>query len=145
MCLNEFFQHAEKLRSSLHQLDGKQRNEHLVFVDNEDEVEKFDPVDYFDTVPELVDRPHNRMKRQTIETQEVQGPTDSRTLRKLKRQRDKGYVELDQREERAQKMMQAAEHFQQQKNLLQEGRRIKVQDGEGDQPPKFKWKAERKR
>eukprot|EP01138_Halocafeteria_seosinensis_P014972 gb/GECG01015284.1/.p1 GENE.gb/GECG01015284.1/~~gb/GECG01015284.1/.p1 ORF type:complete len:250 (+),score=51.81 gb/GECG01015284.1/:1-750(+) len=137
--------HAEKLRSSLHQLDGKKRNQHLIFVDNEEEAEKLDPVEYFDTVPELIERPHNRMKKQTVEEQEVNAPTDPKTLKKLQKQRDKSYVELAQREQRANKMMQAAEHFQQQKNLLSKGKRVKVQDGDGDRPPMFKWKAERKR
>ena len=94
-------QHAEKLRSSLHQLDGKQRNQHLIFVDNEDEVEKLDPVEYFDTVPELVERPHNRMKKETVEEQKVDAPEDSKTLKKLRKQRDKSYVELAQREQRS--------------------------------------------
>ena len=42
-------------------------------------------------------------------------------------------------------MQQLRLHLQNQKNLLGKGRRRKVRDGEGDAPPVYKWKKQRKR
>jgi U3 small nucleolar RNA-associated protein 11 len=55
---------------------NKGSSKHTLFLDSQDQVKKFNAVEHFDTVPELVTRPHNRTRKETLATQKVQGPTD---------------------------------------------------------------------
>ena len=65
----------EKLQSSLHFLENDhpdntiRKRKHTIFVDTKEEADNFDPVQYFDTVPELVDRVYNRPKVSTLKKQ----------------------------------------------------------------------------
>ena len=49
-------QKVEKLKSTLHGLGAAKANKHIVFVDTPDQVQQFDAVEYFDTLPEAVER-----------------------------------------------------------------------------------------
>ena len=53
---NSLVQKVERLKGSLHGLTSSRPNKHIVFVDTPDEVQSFDPVQYFDTLPETVSR-----------------------------------------------------------------------------------------
>jgi len=80
MCVAPIVQKIEKLRQSLHCLEApatERTNKHTVFVDSMEEAVQFDPVKYFDTVPELVDRSFNRPRIETLQNEEVQGATDT--------------------------------------------------------------------
>lgn len=48
------------MQQSLHMIGAPAANQHVVFVDDEEEAEQFDPAQHFDTVPELLDRSYNR-------------------------------------------------------------------------------------
>jgi U3 small nucleolar RNA-associated protein 11 len=48
------------MQQSLHLIGAPQTNQHVVFVDDEEEAERFDPARHFDTAPELLDRSYNR-------------------------------------------------------------------------------------
>jgi U3 small nucleolar RNA-associated protein 11 len=51
----------EKLKSSMHIVDNESDSvKHTIFVDDEEQVETFDPATHFNTLPELVDRKFNR-------------------------------------------------------------------------------------
>ena len=50
----------EKLQGSLAKLDGEAANRHVVFVDSVQQVAAFDPATYFNTIPQLLDKPANR-------------------------------------------------------------------------------------
>ena len=59
-------------------IQGEERNSssdstpnHIIFVDDEKGVQSFDPVVYFDTVPELIGRKANRMRKSTLENMTV--------------------------------------------------------------------------
>ena len=126
-------------------MEASTKGKHTVFVDSKKDAVTFDAAKFFDTVPELVHRQFNRVKRSTLATATVVGPTDRKTIKKLRKKRDAAYAELEAREERAHKMRKAAKHFEAQRNLLSKGRRVKVKDADGDDVAVFKWKPQRKR
>ncbi len=86
--------------------DGKKRavvsrGKHTVFVDDEQAVATFDPVQHFDTVPEAVHRTYNRPRKAMLEEAVLatSAAVDATTKVRVRR-----YEELKQRGERLQKM-----------------------------------------
>jgi len=87
-------QKIEKLQSTLHLVDapeavaagpaapaagakkGVPPPKHIVFVDSDDEARRFDAAAHFDTVPELLDRPANRLRKQQLEQVQL-APSDA--------------------------------------------------------------------
>jgi U3 small nucleolar RNA-associated protein 11 len=65
--------------------------------------------------------------------------------RTLEKERRKSYTELERREARSAKLGVLAAHMDVSRALLQKGRRVKVADAQGDAPPQYKWRTERKR
>ena len=59
---------VEKLRNSLHLVDAPSVNTHVIFVENEKQAKEFDLAKHFDTVPELVHRKSNRLRKDQLET-----------------------------------------------------------------------------
>ena len=110
-------QKVEKLRSSLHFLDAPRQNTHTLFLDDEKEVETFTTAKHFDTAPELADRAYNRTRRKTLESTPVVGPTDRKSLKKLRKKRNAAYAELESRVERVEKISRTASHMELQKKL----------------------------
>ena len=53
-------QKVERMQQSLHMIGAPAANQHVVFVDGEEEAQAFDPARHFDTAPELLDRSYNR-------------------------------------------------------------------------------------
>lgn len=72
----------EKLKAKLHLVGCKAENQHIVFVDDPAQAEKFDEADYFETPKELLDRTFNRPRRQQMKTQ-VMLPADDMDQNKL--------------------------------------------------------------
>ncbi|EFC45750.1 U3 small nucleolar RNA-associated protein 11 [Naegleria gruberi] len=66
----------EKLRRGLGFLEVASKSDkkikHKVFLKSKEELETFDPVEYFDTDPLLLNQTHNRVKRKTLAEQSVQ-------------------------------------------------------------------------
>ena len=52
-------------------MEFPKENNHTIFVEKEEEFKNFDPVKYFDTVPELLDQKYNRVKKDQLESNEV--------------------------------------------------------------------------
>lgn len=50
---------------------GENAAKHTIFVDSQKEAKEFDPVEYFDTVPEALNRTFNRPKKQDLESQSL--------------------------------------------------------------------------
>eukprot|EP00053_Salpingoeca_punica_P005643 m.55670 g.55670 ORF g.55670 m.55670 type:complete len:250 (+) comp13333_c0_seq1:106-855(+) len=132
----------EELQANLHLVDVEKPNTHTVFVDSEKEAKQFDPVEFFQTAPELVDRKSNRPRLETLATTAV--PRMSKDdMKKAEQQRRRNYDELLQRMSRKEKMAKVANELQLQKSLMRKGRRDKVgKTAEGR--PVFKWRRERK-
>ena len=59
----------EKLQSGIHILPEAEGS-HIIFLE-EEQVKEFDPVKHFNTVPELVERRSNRLRRNTLENEEL--------------------------------------------------------------------------
>lgn len=137
----------EKLQSVLHMLgdedDLQPTNQHIIFVDSKREAKSFDIAAHFDTVPELVSRKYNRPRIETLKNGVIQTP-GVETLKKLERQRQRCYEELRERIEREKKMKLVSEELELQKHLMGKGRREKIQK-DGESPPVYKWRRERKR
>ena len=74
----------EKLKSGLHFVDDNdhvQETRHTIFVDSDQKVRDFDAVEHFDTVPEMINRPSNRMKKSTLESVDLGAEYDTKTLK----------------------------------------------------------------
>jgi len=136
-------------------------NKHIVFVDDEDEVESFSATEYFDTPKELVGRSYNRLKRDQLlepvviagedllRIDEIDDPSTStreqrRAIRKIKRRQKQAKEELNEREARAQKIQQMIQEKQTQKNLASKSEREQIKTQEGEKPI-YKWKPIRQK
>ena len=42
------------------------QNSHTIFVDSDEDLDEFDPSEHFGTVPELLGRTHNRLRREQL-------------------------------------------------------------------------------
>lgn len=137
----------EKLQSVLHMLgseeDPRARNQHIVFVDSENEARSFDAAAHFDTAPELVTRKYNRPTMETLQNGVIPIP-DVDTMEKLEKQRHRCYEELRERIEREKKMKKVSEELQLQMHLMGKGRRMKITKG-NNSCPVYKWRKERKK
>ena len=59
-------QKVERMQQSLHLIGAPAANKHVVFVDDEEEAQQFDPARHFDTAPELLDRSYNRPRLEQL-------------------------------------------------------------------------------
>ena len=57
----------EKLMSDLELVSNNKESTHKIFVDNLEEVQKFDPVEYFETDEKLLGNKTNRMKKSQLD------------------------------------------------------------------------------
>ncbi|KXS19587.1 putative U3 small nucleolar RNA-associated protein [Gonapodya prolifera JEL478] len=115
--------------------------QHIVFVDDKEEAQSFEPSEHFDTLPELVDRTFNRPRRKTVEEGDV---PDRAGLKPLNKVREQHYRELSSRLDRDAGLRRVEMEMEVQKNLMGKGARKKI----GEYPngvPKYKWKNERKK
>ncbi|VDO59293.1 unnamed protein product [Onchocerca flexuosa] len=70
--LNVENQKIEKLRATLHFADTvATKNTHTIFVDTEKEAKNFDPVKYFDTPKEVLNRRYNRPRISTLQSSSI--------------------------------------------------------------------------
>jgi U3 small nucleolar RNA-associated protein 11 len=119
----------DRMKQNLHiidqdlgEIDGDEEGEfapkHIVFMEDDDEVENFDPAAHFNTLPELMDRTYNRPRVNTITDQTIKGLDQVEKLGTLKKQKEKTTLELASRIEREEKLSKAQQEFDLQKNLL---------------------------
>ncbi|DAZ95572.1 TPA: hypothetical protein N0F65_005888 [Lagenidium giganteum] len=136
---------AEKLHKGLHFVDAPKNNKHVVFVDEQDEVDAFDVATHFDTVPELADRASNRLRKDTLQTATIQTIQDPKARRQLVKERDAQYRELNDRLVRATQLGRMSARLDLERKVQAKGKKIKVRDGEEGQPAVYKWKKQRQR
>ena len=140
---------VERLQQNLH-LVGQPAPErkHIVFVDDEKELEKFDPAAHFDTPADLLDRAFNRPRNEQLLKPIVVSSTGSesleKTLQKAEKLRKLAYDELEKRKSRESSLKAVADHLEMQKMTMSAGRRVKLKDAPSSKPV-YRWKAERKR
>ncbi|KAL2084749.1 hypothetical protein ACEWY4_020267 [Coilia grayii] len=137
----------ERLKSELHLLDaeGKQKNNHMFFVDTKHEVEAFDLATHLKTVPELVKRTFNRPTVETLEKKSIVGAVDPKNLEKLAKQRKHQYEILSQRIEREKKMFVISQKIQTRKDLQDKNKKVKVKNETTNSAAIYKFEAKRKR
>lgn len=121
----------EKMKNGI--LDPK--NEHIIFTDD---VDNFDIVEHFDTVPELANRPMNRIRKKDLEAMDFQYEKVNLDQRKYHA------VELASRLERDDKLRKALREVEIQKELMGKGARKKIGVDEIGNPV-YKWQPRRKR
>lgn len=155
---------VEKLQQNVQLIGVMAPRNHKIFVDSVEEVESFDPVEHFQTVPELINRSHNRLTRDQIEnmTAESPGRKDRGNDHQCKdeaaqlsgNKRKKGSAELREiqaRTKRARKLEEAYHELSQQRNLAHsKGSRQKIvlkkligKTGKEKEVVVYKWKRER--
>lgn len=124
---------VDKLRKGLHSLQQAQKvqRRHIMFVDDDDELEALEK--------ELNDRGGST----ALDAKSV-----NRSTRKmLKKNREKAYRELQQREHRHEKLKTVFSDMATEKALLAKGRRVleRRADPVTGAPPVYRWQQERKR
>ena len=130
----------EKLKSSLHCLGApSQQRKHTIFVNDKGEAKNFDAVEYFDPESEYLDRVHDRPRRGS------KNEKPAKLSKKLLRQKEKKYKELEERIKRERKLNLLRIQLDTQKNLLGKGQRKKIKEAQGDRPAVYRWKMKRKR
>ena len=139
-----------RLCESLHMIGERQSLVHKVFVDNTDEVERFDPVEHFQTTANLVNRSFNRPKLNSLGgIVTVQGDVAVDQLTAAFKKKNSAHKELKQRSDRANKLKEAFFKLSQQRTMSTATgtkRKIvvkKAEDG-SDEVAVFKWKRQRK-
>jgi len=141
-----------RLRSSLQILTENipvERN-HTIFVDNEEELEKFDPLEYFDTTEECLNRSYNRPIKSTLSEGSLIANShfvQPELIPKLDRSRAKAYRELVQRLERDKQLKTATEdlYIQQQVIKSETDTVRRITKKHEDDKQRYKWTAERKK
>ncbi|KAI8928261.1 small-subunit processome [Entophlyctis helioformis] len=119
------------------------RPSHIVFVDDEEQALNFDPVAHFETVPELVNKPAMRLRKSTLETQEIP-VIRGKDAETIERQRLAQARELESRLDREAKLRAVELELKMQKNLMGKGARKKVgSDSKG--LAVYKWKTRRQK
>ncbi|CAJ0578262.1 unnamed protein product, partial [Mesorhabditis spiculigera] len=93
----------QSLRSELHLMDfeGTSQSTHTIFVDTKEEARAFNPASFFDTDPELVDRPNNRLRKSDLANKEIRGGYDKEFVKEAEAVTKVRYNELRKRMERA--------------------------------------------
>jgi len=134
-----------RLESQLHLLGGNTQNKHAIFVEDEAEAEDFDACKHFDTLPELLNRKHNRPRTSALK----EAPLFHGQMRKIERERSKQYRELDGRRKREKEITKVLDKMEMQKHLMGKGRRIKRKfinnfGEEEEDKAVYKWKLQRK-
>lgn len=143
---------VERLRQNLHLLGSAAPPErrHIVFVENDQEAETFDPAKHFDTPAELLDRSFNRPRNEQLKSSIIVSNLGSDSIEKATKRTAKSrsiaYKELEQRERREKTLQQTASHLEVQKRNMSKGRRIKIKANPGSgSTHQYRWKSERKR
>jgi U3 small nucleolar RNA-associated protein 11 len=154
---------VEKLQQNVQLVGAVPSRSHKIFVDTEEEVQSFDPVEYFETVPELVDQAHNRLTRDQIETMSTNPllkkkasaaeNEDSALSGKKRKKASAELREIQARSKRAKKLGSAYFELSQQRNLAKsKGSRKKIvlktpvgKNGKEKEVVVYKWKRERSR
>ncbi|CAJ1062738.1 probable U3 small nucleolar RNA-associated protein 11 [Xyrichtys novacula] len=137
----------ERLKGELHLLDAdsKQKNKHTFFVNSKKEVASFDLADHLNTAPELVDRVYNRPTLETLETKVIQAAAETKSVKKLARQRRQQYKLLSQRIDREKKMFVISQKIQTRKDLQDKTMKVRVKKETPNAAAIYKFKTKRKR
>eukprot|EP00027_Filamoeba_sp_ATCC50430_P015759 CAMPEP_0168567638 /NCGR_PEP_ID=MMETSP0413-20121227/15117_1 /TAXON_ID=136452 /ORGANISM="Filamoeba nolandi, Strain NC-AS-23-1" /LENGTH=233 /DNA_ID=CAMNT_0008599853 /DNA_START=44 /DNA_END=741 /DNA_ORIENTATION=+ len=119
----------EKLQQNLQLVSKKPVNNHIVFVDSTEEMKEFDPVAYFDTTPEGLERTYNRPKLEVLKNENLIVGTNIDTmdedsvLESIEEQRRAQYQELSKRIKRHKAIQRVVKAAELKKNLQDKTRK----------------------
>ncbi|KAH8147913.1 uncharacterized protein LAJ45_08014 [Morchella importuna] len=94
---------------------------HMVFVDSEKEAKDFKAEEYFGTHKDLVGRKFNRPRLETLAEVEVKGRGVDGEERKIRKQREAKYKELEARMKRAEELAAAERELAMQRERMKKG------------------------
>ncbi|KAI1319443.1 UTP11-like, U3 small nucleolar ribonucleoprotein [Mortierella claussenii] len=117
---------------------------HIVFVDNEEEVKTFDPAKHFDTAPELIHRKFNRPRTEQLKKEMAVSHLQKAEIKAAAKERQRSLKELASRMEREETISKLEQEMTLRKNLMLKGRKKKI-GVDKDGLVKYKWKADRKK
>ena len=118
--------------------------QHIVFLDNEEEVESFDPAKHFNTAPELVDRHFNRPTLEQLQERKMHAP-NKKERNIAEKEKGKAYQELLERKVREDKLKGWMQDMGMHTQLLGKGKKRKVKNGKDGRMPVYKWSTVRKK
>jgi U3 small nucleolar RNA-associated protein 11 len=140
---------VERMQESLHMIGAAaEQRRHVVFVDEEEDVRQFDPVQHFDTPAELLDRSYNRPTRAQLENAAAVtgGAAAASRVARAEKRKLATYKELLQRTARQEALGVASQQVEYEKNVMGKGRKRKLTpQGAAGKKGVFRWKNERKR
>ncbi|CAI5743717.1 unnamed protein product [Peronospora destructor] len=137
---------AEKLNQGLHFVDAPKSNQHIVFVDQQQEVDTFDVAQHFDTAPELADRAFNRIRKRDLETAELPDFAASRKQKhNMQVKKDAMYRELRDRLARAKKIGLMSTKLDLERKVQAKGKKMKVKNAKNGLPAVYRWKQQRQK
>ncbi|XP_054637813.1 probable U3 small nucleolar RNA-associated protein 11 [Dunckerocampus dactyliophorus] len=137
----------ERMKASLHLLeaDGRQKNQHIFFVDSKKEVQSFNLAHRLNTNPELVYRVYNRPTVDMLKTKRFHGAMLPVNLKKLSKKRSNEYKLLSQRIDREKKLFVISQKIQTRKDLQDKTKRVKVKKETPHAAAIYKFETKRKR
>ncbi|ODV83975.1 hypothetical protein CANARDRAFT_29443 [[Candida] arabinofermentans NRRL YB-2248] len=156
-------QEQKKIEKEINNMNVFQSNgKHTVFVGSNEEMEEFDPAEFFNTDASLLDRRENRLRISQLQGKSISNNDDdgesindqqivaefedsSEGYRraKLDLQKQKKLKLLEQRLEREKKLKKLQSKMELQKQLMKKGEKKKIETKTG--ATVFKWKNQRKR
>ncbi len=129
-----------KMQAELQFVGAVRPAHHTVFVEDEEEAQRFDAAEFFDTAPELVGRFHNRPRRRQLEEEEAAEEPEEAREKKQRR-----YRELESRSKRRAILEEMVGTVELQKKLMDGGApRRKVKNPTTGEEV-YKWDYVRKR
>ncbi len=134
---------ARRMKDSLHLIgEESSARDHKIFVETEEEFRTFDPVEHFETIPELEDRTFNRLRKEQLSKISPDAIT-AKDVKGAMRSRQRSYKELNQRVSRSQRLGSAIKALNSQRIGMSKGSKKKIEDPNGIKPPEFKFKRQR--
>ncbi|XP_058799482.1 probable U3 small nucleolar RNA-associated protein 11 [Phymastichus coffea] len=139
---------VEKLHSNLHMIDAANevKNQHIFFVDDDEDAKNFDLAAKLNTHPALLNRRTNRPKLDALKKMKLP-KFDEATLKKIEQQKHMAYKELSKRVDREKELTVVQQVLEVKKALKNKKvtKPTRVKPGSKDCAPIYKWKYERKR
>lgn len=108
----------EKLQNELHMIGDTPKAKHTIFVDSKEDKDNFSATEFFQTVPEALDRAYNRPKVEDLENAKLVVNKTLPSLKVVEKSKEKRYMELRARMARAQKMRDLVEKMELKKHLI---------------------------
>ena len=135
--------------AALDQLDHTQR-QHVIYVEDDDEVDNWNAAEHFNTLPQLVSRAHNRLTKEQLESDIILNKSTPGMLHRADQAKLEQYTKVREEEKVLRDMQRVHDDTVLKRHLMTGGRVKKLvkKDIFGDEikaKTRYKWKSERKR